>query len=279
MRKTSSTGTKAAAASAVKTNKKVNEKRDMTPADVVCFAKSISKSTTKCIDYVTLTQSQYPSCSNINITLTEELSAKLTSPLIMIEGDGKIYKNKSNDNFRQQNCGFFLRIRPKSASPLLYQLLEHIYTNIDQNVRIPPSLSTLQVTNIVEKTIKEDFIYVNKLSGAIVEYTSSSSCERSRQKCILDELESLALRDPQIIKVLLVPLVVYRTGNETKITFALKKIMVEKDCSITVLDINGESAKIKMSAEDEEDEEDCVRKLCVVEDVNVEEDDDDSFNV
>ncbi|AWU47090.1 ssDNA-binding phosphoprotein [Sea otter poxvirus] len=253
--------------------------RNISPPDIISITRSLSKTTTKCISSVALTPTQYPNCFNINIALVDELATKLTSSLIMIEGEGKLYKNKSSDNFRQPNsCGYFLRIKPKSSNPLLYQLLEHIYSNLDKNVRVPPSLSGLQVSTLVEKTIKDDYLYVNKIVGAILEYVSVG--EKNRQRNLMDDIELLSLRDPQVMTVLLTPLVFYKSGSECKVTFALKKLTVTKECAINVLDLEGVETKIRMSTDDDDDNIDTCRQLCIVKEPNVDiDDDDDSFNI
>ncbi|AAF14928.1 m40l [Myxoma virus] len=233
------------------------------PAHATCggtveFLKTLSKSTEKCIDSVTLLPSQYPACSLINIKLVESLASRMTSTYILLEGEAKIYKNKKSD-CRGDNA-YFLMIKPTAASPMMYQLLECVYGNIRDGKRVPPSLCGINVAELEEKTLNKGCIFVNKLSGAVVEYKINGG--KSKVRLIDEELESLAKRDKQISKTILVPIVFYRNSSTSKITFALKKLIIERDFSANVVDVDGKNEKISMV---ESTEEDLSRGLGVME--------------
>ncbi|AST09465.1 ssDNA-binding phosphoprotein [NY_014 poxvirus] len=238
-----------------------------TCASVIEFAKSISKSDIKCINYVVLNPSQYPSCSTISINLVDSLSDKMTSSYIMIEGESKIYKTKGKDD------DYFLKVKVTASSPMLYQLLEAIYTNIRDKERIPNSLNNLSVDNITEKTFKDGCIYINRIEGAVVEYVSNTSqiIVKSIDRV---ELESLSKREKQLARLVITPIVFYRAGSETKVTFALKKIIMERDIVAKVITISGDCERVSMT---ENTDEDIVRNLGIMnteEEEDEEEDDD-----
>ncbi|WAH71007.1 ssDNA-binding phosphoprotein [Eptesipox virus] len=234
-------------------NKKTdNENKTNTCASVIEFTKSLCKSTNKYIDSVTLIASQYPTCSNINIKLTNDLSSRMTSTFIVVEGETKIYKKKND----AKSDPFFVRIKPNAMSPLMYQMLEHIYSNIREGVRVPPNLANLQISEFVEKTFVGDYMYINKLGGAVVEYTSPGS--KSITMSITDELEQLSKRDRQMARIIITPIVFYKNGLDVKVTFALKKLIIEREFSANVIDVDGSSGKVSMS---ESGEEDIVRGL------------------
>ncbi|AAR07401.1 45L [Yaba monkey tumor virus] len=250
-----------------KTAKKDEENKDYnTCSGIVEYTKSLSKSTERCIESVTLTSSQYPSCSNIIINLVSSLASKMTSTYVAIEGEAKIYKNKKCESKLDP---YFLKIKPTAASPMLYQLLENIYGNIRDNKKIPSCLCNLSVENIEEKTFNKECIYINKMSGAIIEYTVQGG--RSTVQSIFDEMEKLSKRDRQMAKVIIVPIVFYRNGNLTKITFALKKLIIERDFSANVININGKTERVSMA---ETSEEEIGRGLGITEDIDDAIDDD-----
>ncbi|ABQ43520.1 ssDNA-binding phosphoprotein [Tanapox virus] len=256
--------------------KKDEESKDYnTCSSVIEYTKSLSKSTEKCIESVTLSSSQYPSCSTIIINLVNSLASKMTSTYIAIEGEAKIYKNKKCES---KSDPYFLKVKPTAASPMLYQLLDNIYSNIRDNKKIPSSLCNLSVGNIEEKTFNKECIYINKMNGAIIEYTVQGG--KSTVQSIADEMEKLSKRDRQIAKVIIVPIVFYRNGNSTKVTFALKKLIIERDFSANVININGKSERVSMA---ETSEEEIGKGLGIIEDVDDEATDDEAestlFNV
>ncbi|AOP31761.1 ssdna-binding phosphoprotein [Volepox virus] len=242
---------------------------------VIEYAKSISKSNAKCIEYVTLNSSQYANCSSISIKLTDSLASQMTSTFIMMEGETKLYKNKSKQD---RGDAYFLKIKVTAASPMLYQLLEAVYGNIKRKERIPHSLQSLSVETIIERTFKDESIFINKLNGAMVEYISAG--EPSILKSIEGELESLSKRERQLAKVIITPIVFYRSGTETKITFALKKLIIDREVVANVIGLSGDSERVSMT---EHVEEDFARNLGLV-DIDDEYDEDDNkekpiFNV
>ncbi|WZD65897.1 putative DNA binding phosphoprotein [Bovine papular stomatitis virus] len=255
--------------------------RAMKCIEAVEFARSLSTSQTKAIESVTLTPSQYPSCSNISVTLVESLASRLVAPLVMLKGEFKIHASKKTDMQRQgPDSGFFARIKPVSASQMLYQLLEGIYTNILEGTRVPHSLRSFNVETSTDATFKSGCIYINRLSGALVEFTHDDGAPS--QICpIMREIEALASRDAQMATAILSPIVLYRAGCEAKVTFALKKVTMPRECTLTVLGLDGESTSVKMSetpaAFGEEQE---VRGLGVVDPATLEEEDAESpFNI
>ncbi|AGY97327.1 CPXV082 protein [Cowpox virus] len=227
-----------------------------TCAGVIEYAKSISKSNAKCIEYVTLNASQYANCSSISIKLTDSLSSQMTSTFIMLEGETKLYKNKSKQD---RSDGYFLKIKVTAASPMLYQLLEAVYGNIKHKERIPNSLHSLSVETITEKTFKDESIFINKLNGAMVEYVSTG--ESSILRSIEGELEALSKRERQLAKAIITPVVFYRSGTETKITFALKKLIIDREVVANVIGLSGDSERVSMT---ENVEEDLARNLGLV---------------
>ncbi|WZD65376.1 DNA binding phosphoprotein [Bovine papular stomatitis virus] len=257
------------------------ENRAMKCIEAVEFARSLSTSHTKAIDSVTLTPSQYPSCSNINVTLVESLASRLVAPLIMLKGEFKIHASKKTDMQRQgPDSGFFVRIKPVSASQMLYQLLEGIYTNILEGTRVPHSLRSFNVESSTDATFKNGCIYINRMSGALVEFTNDDGTPP--YICpIMREIEALATRDAQMATIILSPIVLYRSGSEAKVTFALKKVTMSRECTLTVLGLDGESTSVKMSETPAVfNEEQEVRGLGVVDPATFEEEDAESpFNI
>ncbi|QHR82584.1 DNA binding phosphoprotein [Brazilian porcupinepox virus 1] len=244
-----------------------DEKKINTCTGVVEYLKSISRSSEKYIDNVVLIQSQYPACSSIIINLVESLSSKMTSTYISIEGEGKFYKNKKTDV--RLNDPYFLKIKPTAVSPLFYQLLENIYNNIRDGKRIPSSLQNINISDIEEKTLNKGSLYINKLGSAIVEYLSVNG--KSTLQSISDELENLSKRDKQIVKIIVVPIIFYKSGNVVKVTFALKKLILDRNFSANVIDIDGTTERICMA---ENHEEDVSRGLGILEIADEECDDD-----
>ncbi|ABI99208.1 DNA-binding phosphoprotein [Deerpox virus W-848-83] len=270
---------KAVAQKPVKKETTNNEESNLNTCNgIIEFMKSISKSTEKCIENVMLSASQYPSCSSITINLVESLASKLTSTYISLEGESKIYKNKKSDC--RSMDPYFLKIRLTAASPIMYQLLECIYGNIRDGKKIPASLSNISsIQDLEEKTLNKGSLYINKMNGALVEYKVPGG--KSIVQSVTEELENLSKRDKQISKIIVAPIVFYRSGNSVKVTFALKKIIIARDFSATVIDIDGKSEKVSMA---ETCEEDIARGLGLVDIVNdecIEEDETDSslFNV
>ncbi|AKU76653.1 DNA-binding phosphoprotein [Orf virus] len=226
--------------------RRFGENQAMSCADAINFAKSLSSSQTKAIDAVTLTPSQYPSCSNINVCLVESLASKLVSPLIVVKGEFKIYMSKKTDMQRQNDSGYFARFKPVSASPLLYQLLEKIYDNIKTGTRVPPSLRNFNTETAIDNTFKSGCMYLNRLTGALLEFTGDDDAQS--QICpLMREIENLATRDAQMATLILAPVVFYRSGGEGKVTFAVKKITMPRECSLTVLGLEGEQTCVRMS--------------------------------
>nr|AHA56666.1 putative DNA binding phosphoprotein [Pseudocowpox virus] len=226
--------------------RRFGENQAMSCADAINFAKSLSSSQTKAIETVTLTPSQYPSCSNINVGLVESLASKLVSPLIVVKGEFKIYVSKKSDMQRQNDSGYFARLKPVSASPLLYQLLDGIYTNIKTGTRIPQSLRSFNPDNSIDNTFKSGCMYLNRLTGALLEFTGDDDAQS--QICpLMREIENLATRDAQMATLILAPVVFYRSGGEGKVTFAVKKITMPRECSLTVLGLEGEQTCVRMS--------------------------------
>ncbi|QGN68047.1 ssDNA-binding phosphoprotein [Equine molluscum contagiosum-like virus] len=241
-----------------------NENVRHTCSSVVEFARSLSPNKMRMIDRVTLVQSQYPSCANINIKLVEDLSSKLVSPLIALEGEAKVFKNKAKtiEAFNKQGTdAYFLRVRPSVMSPMMYQLLEHIYTNLRSGNGVPPNMSVVDVDTFEERTFKSGYIYINKLSGAMVEYTSAD--EPARVAPMLRELDALAAREAQMAKLVVAPVVLYRGSCEVKVTFALKRVSVEKTFHATVIDATGNQVRLIMSESADDDER--LRELGLVE--------------
>nr|AIZ05278.1 DNA-binding phosphoprotein [Orf virus] len=226
--------------------RRFGENQAMSCADAINFAKSLSSSQTKAIDAVTLTPSQYPSCSNINVCLVESLASKLVSPLIVVKGEFKIYMSKKTDMQRQNDSGYFARFKPVSASPLLYQLLEKIYDNIKTGTRVPPSLRNFNTETAIDNTFRSGCLYLNRLTGALLEFTGDDDAQS--QICpLMREIENLATRDAQMATLILAPVVFYRSGGEGKVTFAVKKITMPRECSLTVLGLEGEQTCVRMS--------------------------------
>ncbi|WGD01204.1 DNA binding phosphoprotein [Orf virus] len=226
--------------------RRFGENQAMSCTDAINFAKSLSSSQTKVIEAVTLTPSQYPSCSNINVCLVESLASKLVSPLIVVKGEFKIYMSKKTDMQRQNDSGYFARFKPVSASPLLYQLLENIYSNIKTGTRVPPSLRNFNTETAIDNTFKSGCLYLNRLTGALLEFTSDDDAQP--QICpLMREIDNLATRDAQMATLILAPVVFYRSGGEGKVTFAVKKITMPRECSLTVLGLEGEQTCVRMS--------------------------------
>ncbi|QHG62605.1 DNA-binding phosphoprotein [Cetacean poxvirus 1] len=220
------------------------------------FLKLLSRTTQKCIEQVSLTPTQYPFSFNISIKLVSELINSFTSTLILIEGEAKLYKNKSKamESFNKRetcNDAYFLKIKLLSASPMFYQLLECIYSNIRDNKRIPNSLSNLTIEDLEEKTLKDGYLFINRMTGAIIEY--KSECEQSIIKPIDKEFGNLLIRDKQVATVILSPVVFYRNGTDTKVTFALRKFTISKECNIKVIGVSGESENVTMNDGNDED--------------------------
>nr|WGO62674.1 ssDNA-binding phosphoprotein [Wadden Sea poxvirus] len=234
--------------------------------EVIEYTKSISKSKEQCIESVTLTASQYPSCSSITIKLVDKLSTKLTSTFIVVEGEAKMFKNKKCENSKQDP--YFLKVKLIAASPILYQLLESIYYNIRNCVRIPPSLNNISVDDLIEKTLNDGCLFINKMHGAIVEYTIPSG--KPIVQLITNDIEQLCKRDKQMAKLVITPIVFYRNGNDVKVTFALKKAIIERDFSANVISITGNCERMYIT---DNIEDDVVKGLGIL-DANEEHDDD-----
>ncbi|CCD83221.1 single-stranded DNA binding protein [Squirrelpox virus] len=222
---------------------------------VVEHARSISKSNEKCVECVTLTQSQFPSCSNINVTLVPRLAQNLISPLIIVEGETKVFRNKSGDAFNKRGGGdepsYFIRSRLTSASPMLYQLLEAVYSNIRARIRIPQTLANLDVDAMEERTLRDGFLYLNKMQSAMLELTEAAGPARVMplQPC----LEALTTRDVQMARLVLAPTVLYRSAGDLKISFTLKKLIMARECSVKVVGLDGENVDMVMSDTRDED--------------------------
>nr|UWI48231.1 DNA-binding phosphoprotein [Pseudocowpox virus] len=252
--------------------RRFGENQAMSCADAVNFAKSLSSSQTKAIETVTLTPSQYPSCSNINVGLVESLASKLVSPLIVVKGEFKIHLSKKTDMQRQNDSGYFARLKPVSASPLLYQLLDGIYTNIKNGTRIPQSLRNFNTDTSIDNTFKSGCMYLNRLTGALLEFTGEDDTQ-SHICPLMREIENLATRDAQMATLILAPVVFYRSGGEGKVTFAVKKITMPRECSLTVLGLEGEQTRVRMSeTQPTFTEEQDVRGLGVVDPSGFEDD-------
>ncbi|ADC53802.1 DNA-binding phosphoprotein [Pseudocowpox virus] len=226
--------------------RRFGENQALSCADAVSFAKSLSSSQTKAIEAVTLTPSQYPSCSNINVSLVENLASRLVSPLIVLKGEFKIHQSKKTDMQRQNDSGYFARLKIVSASPLLYQLLESIYNNIKTGNRIPQSLRNFNTDNSIDNTFKAGCLYINRISGSLIEFTTDDDTP-SRICPLMREIETLVSRDAQMATVIVSPVVFYRSGGEGKVTFALKKVTISRECSLTVLGLDGEQTSVRMS--------------------------------
>ncbi|AIZ77283.1 putative DNA-binding phosphoprotein [Parapoxvirus red deer/HL953] len=228
-------------------SKKFCENRPLSCTEAVEFAKSLAASQTKAVESVTLTPSQYPSCSNINVCLVDSLASRLVSPLIMVKGEFKIHANKKTDMQRNSSdSGFFARVKMVSASQMLGQMLEAIYQNIRAGTRIPQSLRSFNVENSTDNTFKNGCMYINRMNGALVEFTSDDGTP-SHTCPLMREIESLSMRDAQMATLILAPVVFYRSGGEAKVTFALKKVTMTRECSLTVLGLDGESTVVGMS--------------------------------
>ncbi|APG58258.1 protein I3 [BeAn 58058 virus] len=250
----------------IKQDNKNDEKKLNTCLGVVEHLKAISKSTEKCIENVMLIQSQYPTCSTIVINLVDALNNKMTSTYISIEGEGKFYKNKKIDI--RSGDPYFLNIKPNAASPLLYQLLENIYINIRDNKRIPHSLQNINIDDIEEKTLNKGSIYINKLAGAVVEYINING--KSTILSVNDELDNLTKRDKQIMKLIVVPIIFYKNGNTAKVTFGLKKLIIDKNFSANIINVDGTTERVCMTDNFEDD----IRGLGIMEKDDDAEDDD-----
>ncbi|ASC55605.1 putative DNA-binding phosphoprotein-like protein [Seal parapoxvirus] len=234
-------------AQAAASSKKFCDNRALTCTEAVDFARSLATSHARAIESVTLTPSQYPSCSNINVTLVDSLASRLVAPLIMVKGEFKVHTSKKTEMQRQSSdAGFFARVKLVSASQMLYQLLEAVYSNIREGVRVPPSLRTLNVDTSTDNTFKSGCIYLNRISGALVELTTDDGMPPLISPLMRD-IESLTSRNAQMATLILSPVVLYRSGNESKITFALKKVTMTRECSLNVLGLDGESTSVTMS--------------------------------
>ncbi|QRY18919.1 ORF-49 [Teiidae poxvirus 1] len=220
-----------------------NEESRYTCKQAIEYAKALCTNNTKMVHSVKLIPSQYKSCNTMNLVLEREYKAQSISPFILIEGDTKIYKTK-NDNYSREEC-YFLKIRPTRISPLLYQAMEFIYCE----------LNYLEPDNpIDEKTFRDGFIYINgnKMTSAVIEYTKSNG-EVICRKPLSGELETLSRKDPQKATLILLASIFYDNSSMCKISFTLKKIIMEKVQRTTLVDAGGEIITTITSEEEEEE--------------------------
>lgn len=221
---------------------------------VVQFCRVLSKSTRKLLDSVTLVPSQYSGCAGVHLTLVESLASKMVAPLIAIEGEARVFKNKPKTADAYGKSGtdvFFLRVRPCAASPMLYQMLEQIYASIREGTSVPPNMHIPALDNMEERTFKDGMLYINKLSSAMVEFTSESAPPRIMP--ITQELEMLATREAQSAKVVVAPVVVYRNSSEIKVTFALKRLSLPSIVRTVVVDADGDEVTLVMNEDADDD--------------------------
>ncbi|ARF02705.1 SWPV1-104 [Shearwaterpox virus] len=210
-------------------------------------AKSLSTKHNKIIKSVKLSQTQYKNSNNISVTLEPEYKSKLVTPFIILEGEGKIYHNK-NDNYNRTEP-YFLKIRPISMNPILYQIMECIYS--DLNYLDPEN-------TIGEKTFKDCNIYINgnNIMSAEVKYLENGKEVKNSEKLtVAKEIKELIKKDIQLIKAVLVAYSFTDNGNNCKIGFRLKTLIMEKICKTTLIDTNGEVITIVTSCGDEDDED------------------------
>uniref|UniRef100_A0AAU7E1F6 Protein OPG079 n=1 Tax=Rousettus bat poxvirus TaxID=3141933 RepID=A0AAU7E1F6_9POXV len=222
---------------------------------IVSHCRALSKSSRKLLESVTLSPSPYSGCAGIHLTLVDALASKLVSPLIAMEGEAKIFKNKQKTADAYGKSGYemyFLRVRPHSASPLLYQLLEAIYTSIREGSNVPPNMHIPSLDAMEERTFKEGNIYINRIVGAVVEFTNEDA--PSRIVPIVRELEALATREAQAAKLVVAPVIVYRNATEIKVTFALKRLTLPSVVRTVVVDTEGEEVTLVMNESADDDE-------------------------
>ncbi|ATI20989.1 ssDNA-binding phosphoprotein [Western grey kangaroopox virus] len=215
------------------------------------YARAMCKSTETMVRSVTLVPSQFPGCMGINMILEPALKARMVSPLIMVEGEVKIYKSKMDAYNRGGGTSFFIKVRPKFASPMLYQLIENVYRCVAAMSRGPAALSPpVDIDTVEENTFKDGHIYINKYNLGLLEYTGGPD-ERSVTIPIADEIENLSKKESQIARVILTPVTFYRTSGACKVTFAIKKMSMERVCKTVVVGPSGDLIEVVMT-EDEE---------------------------
>ncbi|WCL40038.1 DNA-binding phosphoprotein [Pigeonpox virus] len=222
-----------------------NKASRFTCLDAVQYAKALCTKDTKIVKSVKLTPSHHNLCSNISVTLEPKYNEKLVSPFILVEGEGKIYQTRS-DNFSREES-FFLKIRPSVISPILHQMMECIYND----------LGYLDPENTMdEKTFKDGYIYINKnkMSSTIIEYTRNNK-EVTGRKTLSSEVEQLSKKDPQMVKAVLVASIFFENAVMCKISFNLKKLIMEKVCRKTLIDTNGEVISVVTSGDDDIEDE------------------------
>ncbi|ARE67334.1 SWPV2-ORF110 [Shearwaterpox virus] len=228
--------------------RRVNEDENKsTCMQAVEHAKSLSTNNKKIVQSVKLTQSLFQGSNNISVMLEQEYKNKLVTPFVIVEGEGKVYQNK-NDTFNRDEP-YFLKIRPRKMNPILYQIMECIYR--DLNYLDPDN-------TIDEKTFKDQYLYINgnRIMSGNIEYLKNGK-PIGKRKSISDEIEILTKKDPQMVKAILVPSTFFDNGNICKISFSLKSIIMEKICKTTLIDTNGEVISIVTSGEtDTEDDSD-----------------------
>ncbi|ALA62437.1 DNA-binding phosphoprotein [Turkeypox virus] len=204
------------------------------------YAKALCTKDIKIVKSVKLSPSHYKSCSNILVVLEPEFKDKLITPFITADGEAKIYQNR-NDSYNKEDS-YFLKFRPTLISPILNQIMEHIYTG----------LNYLDPDNpIEEKTFKDGHLYINgnKMLGGVVEYMHGGRIVG--RKPLSEDIEALSKKDPQLAKIVLVASVYYDNDTMCKISFSLKKLIMERICKTTLIDANGEVISIVTSGDDD----------------------------
>nr|AAV33363.1 DNA-binding phosphoprotein [Canarypox virus] len=224
-----------------------DEDNKFTCLQALDHAKSLCTKNNKIVKSVKLSQSLFKSSNNISVILEPEYKDKLVTPLIIVEGEGKVYHNK-NDSFNREEP-YFLKIRPTLMNPILYQIMECIYRD----------LNYLDPENTMdEKTFKDCHLYINgnRIMSADVKYLKNGK-PVGEKLSVSKEIDKLVKKDPQMIKAVLVASTFFDNGNMCKISFSLKSLIMEKICKTTLIDTNGEVISIVTSGEtDTEDDSD-----------------------
>ncbi|QRI42829.1 DNA-binding phosphoprotein [Cheloniid poxvirus 1] len=219
-------------------------------------AKSLCTKDTKIVKSVKLSQTIYKTSSNISVILEPEYKNKLITPLVIVEGEGKVYHSK-NDNFNKDEP-YFIKIRPIAMNPILYQIMQCIYTDLNY---LDPDNS------IEEKTFKDYNLYINgsKIMSANIEYLKNGK-PIGKRTSVAEEINELVKKDPQMIKAVLVVSRFFNDGVMCKIGFNLKTLIMEKVCKTTIIDTDGKVISIVTSGEtdteDDSDSETDIDKEC-----------------
>ncbi|AYP74213.1 DNA-binding phosphoprotein [Fowlpox virus] len=205
-------------------------------------AKSLCTKDTKIVKSVKLSQTVYKKNSNISVILEPEYKNKLVTPLAIVEGEGKFYHTK-NDSFNKDEP-YFLKIRPVAMNPILYQIMQCIYSD----------LNYLDSDNCMkEKTFKDYNLYINgsKIMSANIEYLKNGK-PIGKRTSVAEDIDELVKKDPQMVKAVLVVSRFYNDGVMCKIGFNLKTLIMEKICKTTIIDTDGKVISIVTSGKEDD---------------------------